>query len=462
MEQQFLSLFESAKTSADAAVTSSSMIPEVHRCLAALGQLKRFPVISSRVLLFTPVAKQVECLTRHPVKMIKNAASCLLYTWRRKLYARHPTIDGKTQLTKSGGVSRNRTLIIKMRGRILGRVEVRMPIKAVNNEEKKIKETETGLSCFKKPPLVPAKQTRKPEEKVENTISCIKKPLLAPAKKIIKPAGKVESIKSAVSRNHHKHLPRASQCKRKKKVAVVSRNHHKHLPRASKCKRKQKKEKSFSGFKKPPQASAKGVAVQEKEKSFSGFKKPPQASAKGVAVQEKEKSFSGFKKPPQASPTCDTAQEKVKGFGSFNKPSKEPVKCDDALRGKVRSILVESLTRVAKETEAGLRKAVSSRDPICVAAAVESVMFQKMGAFNGAKTVKYRSVLFNLKDPKNPDLRRKVLLGQIKPEKLVTMTSEEMASNHRQFENAQIRMKSLLKEKKKAGQEYKSVDPVES
>jgi transcription elongation factor S-II len=412
MEQQFLSLFESAKTSADAAVTSSSMIPEVHRCLAALGQLKRFPVISSRVLLFTPVAKQVECLTRHPVKMIKTAASCLLYTWRRKLYARHPTIDGKTQLTKSGGVSRNGTLIVKMRGRILGRVEVGMPIKTVKNEEKKIKETETGLSCFKKPPLVPAKQTRKPEEKVENTISCIKKPLLAPAKKIIKPAGKVESIKS--------------------------------------------------GFKTPPPASAKGVTVQEKEKSFSGFKKPPQASAKGVTVQEKEKSFSGFKKLPQASTTCVTAQEKVKGFGSFNKPSKEPVKCDDALRGKVRSILVESLTRVAKETEAGLRRAVSSRDPICVAADVESVMFQKMGAFNGAKTVKYRSVLFNLKDPKNPDLRRKVLLGQIKPEKLVTMTSEEMASNHRQFENAQIRMKSLLKEKKKAGQEYKSVDPVES
>jgi transcription elongation factor S-II len=299
-----------------------------------------------------------------------------------------------------------------MRGRILGRVEVGMPIKTVKNEEKKIKETETGLSCFKKPPLVPAKQTRKPEEKVENTISCIKKPLLAPAKKIIKPAGKVESIKS--------------------------------------------------GFKKPPQASAKGVTVQEKEKSFSGFKKPPQASAKGVTVQEKEKSFSGFKKLPQASTTCVTAQEKVKGFGSFNKPSKEPVKCDDALRGKVRSILVESLTRVAKETEAGLRRAVSSRDPLCVAADVESVMFQKMGAFNGAKTVKYRSVLFNLKDPKNPDLRRKVLLGQIKPEKLVTMTSEEMASNHRQFENAQIRMKSLLKEKKKAGQEYKSVDPVES
>ncbi|KAJ6332203.1 hypothetical protein OIU76_010565 [Salix suchowensis] len=407
MEQKFLSLFASAKTSADIAVTSS-MNPEVHRCLTALGQLKRFPVLSSRVLLSTPVAKQIECLTRHPVKMIKNAASCLLDTWKRKLYARHPV----TQQTKSGGVSRTGTLIVKMRGRVLGRVKVGVPIKAVQIEGKKIEEeTGKGLGCFKKSPQVPAKQARKPE-KVENTRSCFKKPSLAPAKKIIKPAGKVESIKN--------------------------------------------------GFKKPPQASAKRVAEQEKVKGFGSFKNPPQASAKRVAEQEKVKGFGSFKKPPQASTMCITAQEDVRGSGSLTKPSKEPVKCDDAFRGKVRSVLVESLSRVAKETGAGLRTAVSSRDPICVAADVESVMFQKMGPFNGAKTVKYRSILFNLKDPKNPDLRRKVLLGQIKPEKLVTMTSEDMASNQRQFENAEIRMKSLLKEKKKAQQENKSVDPVES
>jgi transcription elongation factor S-II len=41
-------------------------------------------------------------------------------------------------------------------------------------------------------------------------------------------------------------------------------------------------------------------------------------------------------------------------------------------------------------------------------------MFERMGLFNGTKQLKYRSILFNMKDPKNPDLRRKVLLGQIK------------------------------------------------
>jgi transcription elongation factor S-II len=121
---------------------------------------------------------------------------------------------------------------------------------------------------------------------------------------------------------------------------------------------------------------------------------------------------------------------------------------------------VESLCRVAKEVKEDLMEAVRLRDPIIVAADVESLMFERMGLFNGTKQLKYRSILFNMKDPKNPDLRRKVLLGQIKPEKLVTMTAEEMASNQRQFENDQIRKKSLWKEMN-AEQQHKSVDPME-
>ncbi|KAK8549344.1 hypothetical protein V6N13_009020 [Hibiscus sabdariffa] len=73
---------------------------------------------------------------------------------------------------------------------------------------------------------------------------------------------------------------------------------------------------------------------------------------------------------------------------------------------------------------------VSACDPIRVAVAVESVMFMKMGKSNGNGThkFKFRSIMFNIKDPKNPDLRRKVLLGEVKPERLVTMATEEMAS----------------------------------
>ncbi|GFY95736.1 transcript elongation factor IIS [Actinidia rufa] len=76
--------------------------------------------------------------------------------------------------------------------------------------------------------------------------------------------------------------------------------------------------------------------------------------------------------------------------------------------------------------------------------AVESVMFDKMGRSNGAQKVKYRSIMFNLKDSKNPDLRRKVLLGQVKPEWLINMTPDEMASDERQRENEHIKKKALF------------------
>ncbi|CAK7340293.1 unnamed protein product [Dovyalis caffra] len=318
MEQQFLSLFESAKKSADAVVTSASIFPEIYRCLDALDQLKRFPVTSSRVLVSTPVAKGVQRLTKHRVKMIRTAASCLLDTWSRKLYSRNPAIDGKPQPTRSGSGSRTGVLTVKIHGRVIGRIKVNMPIKTVKIAEKKIKqEKENGFTCFKKPTQEPAMRFTKP--------------------------GKVQSMR--------------------------------------RC------------FKKPPEASAKCNTMQEKVRDSSGsFKKP---CAKGI-----------------------TQQDNVKDFCSFKKPSEEPVKRSDALRGK-------------------------------------------MGPFNGTKQLKYRSILFNLKDPKNPDLRRKVFLGQIKAEKLLTMTSEEMASSQRQFENEQIRKKSMCKKMKNAELENKSVDPKE-
>ncbi|KAG6743667.1 hypothetical protein POTOM_052368 [Populus tomentosa] len=313
MEKQFLFLFESAKKSAAIVATSASIFPEVYRCLDALDQLKRFPVTSSRVLVSTPVAKEAQYLTKHRVKMIRTAASCLLDAWSRNLYARNSVIGGKTQPTKSTSGSRTGTLIVKIHGRAIRRVKVNMPIQTEN----KIKEEkESGFSCFKKPPQEPAKRCTKPG-KVQSTRRCFKKP-----------------------------------------------------------------------------------------------------STKRI-----------------------TQQENVKDFCSFKKPSEELVKCSDDLRRKV------------KAHSCGVTEKILQGD-------VESVMFEKMGPFNGTKQLKHRSMLFNMKDPKNPDLWRKVLLGKIKPEKLVTMTAEEMASNQRQFENDQIRKKSLWKEMN-AEQEHKSVDPME-
>ncbi len=109
-------------------------------------------------------------------------------------------------------------------------------------------------------------------------------------------------------------------------------------------------------------------------------------------------------------------------------------------RERVRKQLEEAFSRVDCE---GILS--TGHDLVQVATSVESAMFRKIGLSNGIKKAKYQSVLFNLKDPQNPDLRRKVLVGEIEPEKLVTMTAEEMASHKRKGENVQIQVKLLQK-----------------
>ena len=120
------------------------------------------------------------------------------------------------------------------------------------------------------------------------------------------------------------------------------------------------------------------------------------------------------------------------------------IKCNDAVRDKVRELLAEALSKVAGEADEDLKDEVNACDPIRVAVSVESVMFEKMGRSNGTQKFKYRSIMFNIKDPNNPDLRRKVLLGEVKPDRLINMTPEEMASDQRQRENSQIKEKALF------------------
>ncbi|KAL5734520.1 hypothetical protein ACOSP7_032381 [Xanthoceras sorbifolium] len=121
------------------------------------------------------------------------------------------------------------------------------------------------------------------------------------------------------------------------------------------------------------------------------------------------------------------------------------IKCNDTLRDAIREKLYEALSKVASEAaEEEIRHEVNACDPIRVAVSVESVMFENWGKSNGTQKTKYRSTLFNLKDPKNPDFRRKVLLGHVKPETLVNMRVEEMASDERQRQNQQIKEKALF------------------
>lgn len=50
-----------------------------------------------------------------------------------------------------------------------------------------------------------------------------------------------------------------------------------------------------------------------------------------------------------------------------------------------------------------------------------------------------RSLSFNLKDPNNPDLRARVLRGEVPGTSLVNLTAEQLASDNRRLANDKIR-----------------------
>ncbi|KAI3705697.1 hypothetical protein L1987_75938 [Smallanthus sonchifolius] len=121
------------------------------------------------------------------------------------------------------------------------------------------------------------------------------------------------------------------------------------------------------------------------------------------------------------------------------------VYCKDPVRDKIRELLAEALCKVSGEVDDDeSRDKVTACDPYRVAVSIESAMFENWGKSNGAQKIKYRSIMFNVKDPKNPDFRRKILVGDLKPERVVELTPEEMASTERQMQNDKIKEKALF------------------
>lgn len=154
------------------------------------------------------------------------------------------------------------------------------------------------------------------------------------------------------------------------------------------------------------------------------------AGVKVEKISKEEKTVSGIKKMSSSS----GAPPKLKTM----------IKSNDATRDKIRELLHEALSKVSGEADEDLVDIVNAQDPIRIAVSVESVLFEKWGPSNGSQKVKYRSLMFNLKDANNPDFRRKVLLGVVEPEQLINMSTAEMASEQRKQENQKITEKALF------------------
>ncbi|XP_073154748.1 uncharacterized protein [Henckelia pumila] len=74
------------------------------------------------------------------------------------------------------------------------------------------------------------------------------------------------------------------------------------------------------------------------------------------------------------------------------------------------------------------RSVVDILTPENVAVKIESELFKLFGGVNKKYKEKGRSLLFNLKDRSNPELRERVMSGEISPDKLCSMSAEDLAS----------------------------------
>ncbi|VTJ56754.1 Hypothetical predicted protein [Marmota monax] len=98
-----------------------------------------------------------------------------------------------------------------------------------------------------------------------------------------------------------------------------------------------------------------------------------------------------------------------------------PVTCD-AVRNKCRELLTTALQTDHDHAAVGA-------DCERLSAQIEECIFRDVGNTDMKYKNRVRSRIANLKDAKNPDLRRNVLCGAITPQQIAVMTSEEMASD---------------------------------
>ena len=161
--------------------------------------------------------------------------------------------------------------------------------------------------------------------------------------------------------------------------------------------------------------------------------------------------------PTPASPsksTPDAAAPQAQSQSQSQSQSPSQAKVDfEILNDKVRNACLKLLYQ---SLEAG--KDQNDWQPSTMfqaALSIEKAILEKQG--KGSVTTDYRhkvrSLSLNLKDKNNPQLRARVVNGEIPADKLVVMTNEDLASDKRKQEIEELQMQNLFKAKGAAAQE---------
>ncbi|AQK59899.1 Putative SPOC domain / Transcription elongation factor S-II protein [Zea mays] len=130
---------------------------------------------------------------------------------------------------------------------------------------------------------------------------------------------------------------------------------------------------------------------------------------------------------------CMVADELLQGHGlswvsdhvaGISKPNAEP---NDLKRPQTSDVESES-KRIKSANELAMDEEKFNQRAESLAFRIEEELFKLFRGVNKKYKEKGRSLLFNLKDKSNPELRERVLSGDIAPERLCSMTAEELAS----------------------------------
>ena len=131
--------------------------------------------------------------------------------------------------------------------------------------------------------------------------------------------------------------------------------------------------------------------------------------------------------PPETAPP-PIKQEASTGAGSSTSAIKRPLqRTGDSVRDSVREKLMEAYNKGVIDNEQYLRE--QETDTAAMAAETEVSMFEKFGGTSKDYKARFRSLVFNLKDPKNPEFIRQVVTGQRHVSDLSEMEVKEMASD---------------------------------
>ncbi|XP_032506964.1 PHD finger protein 3 isoform X1 [Phocoena sinus] len=132
------------------------------------------------------------------------------------------------------------------------------------------------------------------------------------------------------------------------------------------------------------------------------------ASKPGAHEKQETKKKKTEKGPPGAHPPAALA----------SKPSTDQIR--QSVRHSLKDILMKRLT------DSNLK--VPEEKAAKVATKIEKELFSFFRDTDAKYKNKYRSLMFNLKDPKNNILFKKVLKGEVTPDHLIRMSPEELAS----------------------------------